>query len=312
MVLLLLLSCQDPFPEDRHDLLSFRIAAMGASWDGSLLHPYVLISGDQGFFHDTPPQLSWQLGDQTATGARPTFQTDFPAELSLTAVSGSFSEQAVLTMAAPPAPPSLSAWSRKAVDLALEDALLSPDERQREGEDGPISPGGAAEISLSFNGGGTIRWMGTGGELVEMDAQRSNWFAGNFLIDDGELLDSRSIDPGIYPLVGLSLDGQGGNSWALVDVAVGEVQAIASDGRLIATDAPFSGEGLIVGTFNADDSVSGFHLSNLSPASSPTDVPAVCQQEEGTLFDPAWLVEGLCGRTELEGQQVILQARRWP
>ncbi len=310
-MLLLLLACQEPFPEDRHDLVSFRIAAITAEQTPEGLRPQALISSPEGFYHSVAPTLIWTLGDEVQEGSRPLFANPvYPLELHLRAESGELAEEAVYPLEQAPVPPVVSGWSRAQVDLKLEDAGKPIEERRLEGEDLPVEPGGAVQVGVATEA--RSRWMGTGGEFAELDAQNSTWFAGNFLLDDEDVEEAKPVEAGIYNLVALSFDENGGNTLSFIDVAVGESPVIALGGRLLPVESPISEAGWYKATFTADESRIGFVLQDLNAVADAAGAPELCGMPPGSVFDPVWLLDGRCGREDLEGTSVVVWGEPWP
>ncbi len=308
---LLLLACQEPFPEDRHDMVSFRIAAITAQQTPEGLRPGALLSSSEGFYHSEAPRLVWTLGDEVQEGARPLFANPvYPLELHLRAELGELAEEAVYPLTEAPVPPVVEGWSRARVDLKLEDAGKSIEERRLEGEDLPVEPGGAVQVGVQTEA--RSRWMGTGGEFAELDAQNSTWFAGNYLLDEEEVEEAKPVQAGIYNLVALSFDEKGGNRLSFIDVAVGESPVVAAGGRLLPVDNPISTPGWYEATFTATESRTGFELSGLQPVADATSAAALCGEAAGTAFDPVWLLDGGCGRDDLAGASVVLWGEPWP
>ncbi|HND33377.1 MAG TPA: hypothetical protein PLA94_25435 [Myxococcota bacterium] len=310
-MLVFLLACQEPFPEDRHDLVSFRIAAITAEQTTDGLRPRALLSSSEGFYHSEAPRLLWTLGDQVQEGARPLFANPvYPLELHLRAELGELAEEAVYPLTEAPIPPVVEGWSRARVDLKLEDAGKPIEERRLEGEDLPVEPGGAVQVGLQTEA--RSRWMGTGGEFAELDAQNSTWFAGNYLLDDDEVEEAAPVGEGLYQLVALSFDEKGGNRLSFIDVAVGESTVMAVGGRLLPVDSPLAQAGWYEATFTAADSRTGFTLTGLQPVADASSAAALCGEAAGTAFDPLWLLDGACGRDDLEGTSVVVWGEPWP
>lgn len=308
---LLLLACQEPFPEDRHDLVSFRIAAITAEQTSEGLRPRALLSSAEGFYHSVAPTLTWTLGEEVQVGGRPLFANPrYPLELQLRAELGGLAEEAVYPLAAAPVPAVVEGWSRARVDLKLEDAGKPIEERRLEGEDLPVDPGGAVQVGVQTEV--RSRWMGTGGEFAELDAQNSTWFAGTYLLEEEVVEEAKPVDAGIYHLVALSFDENGGNKLSFIDVSVGESPVVAVGGRLLPVDSPIATPGWYEATFAASDSRTGFALTGLVPVADATSATALCGEAAGTAFDPVWLLDGGCGRDDLEGASVVLWGEPWP
>ena len=340
MIFWLLTACQDPFPEGRRDLFSFRIVGISASTvttDGQeFVAARALIAGDGGLSHPFAPLLEWEICGAAATGSAPVVPVaGWPCGIRLVAteqdgagLAGDGQEEAVLWLEAAPILPEMTKIQREATDLALKDALLPADERRQEGADAPVTPGGAVELTALIAGadGGdgagayTSRWMATGGTFRELDRHAADWFAGSITIDDEEIESSSALQAGIWTAVDLVIDGQGGNAWRIVDMGVDAGPALASGDRLLPLDAAAGGAGSFLATFTAVDTAGdaagaggpGFLLSDLEPITDLSGAPAICGKPAGTPLDPGWLAEGDCGTAELDGQRVLIGGAPWP
>ena len=332
LMLWLLTACQDPFPEGRRDLLSFRIVGVSASavtMNGQeFIAARALIAGDSGLFHPFAPKLEWEICGAAATGAAPVMPVQgWPCEIRLVATEqdgteqdGTGREEAVMSLESAPALPEMTKIQREATNLTMQDALLAPESRRQEGADAPVTPGGAVELTALLTGSAdteayTSRWMATGGTLRELDRHATDWFAGTLTIDDEEIASSSAIHAGIWTAVDLVIDGQGGNAWRVVDMGVDAGPALASADRLLPLDAAAGGAGSFLATFTAtgaDAGGPGFLLSDLEPITDLSGVPAICGQAAGVAFDPDWLAEGDCGTAELDGLRVLVEGAPWP
>lgn len=310
--------CQQPFAEDRHDLASFRIAAVRADpgvEEGDLTLSAFVYSG-HGLYHDTLPTLTWTVGDTTVTDARPTVQVTWPVSITLTASDDAgHTEQAVLDLAAAPTPPLFAGLTRGATDLTLDDigAPITDRAAHLSGEDVAIAAGGALRLALDMidDGDRTTHWMGTGGQYAEIDAMTTDWFAGTATLDDGEVEESAPLTDGVWPLVALTFDGVGGNTWTYVDAVVGIAGPFLHvDGRVFPVASAEAGEGWWAATLTAADNLTGIMLEDvtpaLDPATDPDAPPPLCGQVPGVVFDVALLAEGLCTRGDVVGARVVV------
>jgi hypothetical protein len=303
--MLLLLGCQDPFKEDRHDLVSPRIAGIRAMEnEEGLLELAALVSSSTGLAPQTAPVLSWEVNDQSFSEPWPVLSVSYPVEIFLTLEADGVSEQGVFELEEAPAglAPATS-WYRRLTELAPEEAALPPEQRAgAQGEDRPLQPGEAVEVGFEFAEENSVRWMGTGGEFRELDARSTDWFAAGFLVDDEDVEDISNLETGVYTLAGLRL-GQG-NAWDLVDVVVGDQPVVSVGARLVPVDTVWSESGLFSGILALTEQKPGFQLEQLQSASLE-QAPAVCGQEAGVAFELVWLAEGGCGLDELLGQRLV-------
>lgn len=315
---LLAAACQDPFAESRHDLSSFRIVGVSAApaAAGTLELRAFAFSG-YGMWWEAAPEVAWSAGGLTASGPRATLAATPPVdvELTVTAPDGR-QESAVLALDALPAPPTLEGFTRARVELGVEDAGRPIEERAAvaAGEDGVIDPGGAARLgAVGVADDVVVRWMATGGQFAELDAHTTDWFAGTATLDDGEVEATTTLEPGVRTVVGLALDGAGGNRWGAVDVAVGLDGAFLDvGGRLFPVDAAEGEAGLWSVELASDDGPAGVRLIGAAPAEDASAGEGVCGLPAGEPFDFAALAEGWCARDEVVGARVVVEARPWP
>lgn len=310
--------CQKPFEEDRHDLATFRIAAVRAEpgVDPGTLTLSAFVYSGSGLYYDALPTLTWSVGETTVTEARPTVTVAYPATISLTASDDAgHTEDAVLELAAAPTPPILAALSRGATDLTIEDVVTPIEDRltHAAGADTAVAAGGGLRLAVDMidDGDRTTHWMATGGQFAELDAMSTDWFAGTATLDNGEIQESGPIDAGVWPLVALTYDGLGGNRWTYVDAAVDTTGPLLHvDGRLFPVDTTESGEGYWAATVALDDGPAGISLHDLvqvpSPMTDPAAPPAYCGLDPGVAFEFARLAEGLCTRADIDGASIIV------
>lgn len=312
MLLPLLLACQDPFPEDRHDLASFRIAAVQARsvQDGLAVRAFVY-SG-LGMWHATVPEVTWSAGDQQATGPTATLAVAAPVEIALTASDGVSTESAVLALEAAPTPPTVESWSRGVVDLTIDDVVTPIDERRAlsTGEDQPVEPGGALRYALTLREADvTTHWMSTGGDFAELDAASTDWFAGTAVLDNNEIQSTSTLAAGVQSVVALSFDGRGGNSWITLDAPVALLGSrLLTGGRVFPVEAE-PAEGLFAATLQAADTAAGVALVDVSPVDDASSAEAVCGQAAASVFDFAALAEGWCARDEVVGARIVVDGQ---
>lgn len=301
--------CQEPFPEDRHDLQSFRIAAINATPTLTGLSLRAFVYSGEGMYHTTPPTLEWTIGDLLATGPQVDVTVSLPTTVTLRAThADGRTEDAVLDVPADLEVPAVAGFSRGPTSLTIDDIAQSVDARAAvtPEADGPTDPGGGLRLSVDAPDDTTTHWMGTDGQFAELSAHETDWFAGTATIDDGEVEEKDEISEGIYPLVALTFDGQGGNTWTWIDAAVGiDPPYLLVGGRIFPITEPLSGDGYFSATLQADDSLTGFALTDVAVAADAASAPALCGQPASTPFDPAVIAEGWCGLDEMIGQQVI-------
>jgi hypothetical protein len=156
---------------------------------------------------------------------------------------------------------------------------------------------GVAQVAVDRAPEGSVtHFMAPGGEFAEIDAHSTLYTA------PGE---------GIWPVVALTVDGHGGNTWMTVDVVVGEVgSTVAIANRSIPIDTAFAGGGDVVATIEPADTMTGFRLVDLA-ADGEQEVDQPCGTEEG-YWSVDSLVERQCGRDEVAGARVRVHATASP
>lgn len=298
-----LVGCAPTF-DDRHDLLGFRIAAVGAV-DGEA--EAVVWSG--ALFHEARTTLAW-TADGVALGEG--WGVPVPAgteELGLvaTAPDGTVREARV-SVGGTMEP---LAFERAAVavgeDVSIEARAALPETPS----DGGAPEGEALRIRLVQPGGEQTRWMVAGGAttLLELDAETADVLPERLEFDDGEVVRREAVEPGVQHVLALRIDGEGGNRWTWVDAALGtDTPLIRSGGWLVEGSVDLS-TGLLavtldalsatgVGTLGSPQAVSDLTQHD-PPDCAPADVP----------FSLDWLAEGRCTVSETRGRRVVLAVR---
>ncbi len=317
-----LLACQDPFAEDRHDLASFRIAGVSGSTDasGSTRLRAAVWSG-LGAWHDVPPVLGWSApGDTTVTalGEDATLAFAVPGSVDLTAEAATGSaevgtETAQLDLAAGAVAPPISGFVREAVDLDITHIgdPIATREAVAPTSDVPVVPGSAVRLTLGVADGTTVHWMGTGGQFAELDYRTTDWFAGTATFSSSNAVTSTTnIDPGVYTLLALVIDGAGDNSWYWIDVDVDDAATpgpmLYTAGRILPVDLTEPSAGFYAATVAEAASTAGVTLTNVAPVADASASPALCGNDAGAAFDFGPMVEGWCPRGDMIGHSVVL------
>ena len=299
--LLLFLGCQEPFTTDRHDLVGFRIAAMGT--EGGVARAAVW-SG-LGPWHEQAPTLRWSL-DGEDLGEGFAVVVPGPGTLSLTATAPD-GEERLGEVTAQQALPALSV-SRQ--EVVLGEALSLEDRLALEGTsiEGSASPGAAVRLTLDgLTEEATARWMSAGGTVLELERDTADFLAEEIVLDDGVLEERTALSAGTYPMLGLAIDGTGSSRWLWMDAAVGEERPLVRHGgRLIPADAVADvSTGLIAVTLTAD-ARPGVLLTDTVPVTDTTEQDALpCAPSAPFLLD--WIVEGRCPRPDVLGARVVLE-----
>ncbi len=303
LVALALAGCAPTF-DDRHDLLGFRIAAIGAIdgearaalWSGAL-------------FHTEAASLSWSadgvdLGEGWGVGV-----PDDALELGLvaTAPDGTVRE-AVVSVADAPARPAVS---RLAVDIAADVSLAARAALDGTPAERSVAETQATRLVVAPDDVREQRWMVAGGEgtLLELDAGTVDVLNEEIRFDDGEVEARRRLDPGVRHVLLLSLDGAGANRWRWVDAAFGVDDPLVDHrGWLLPLDVD-TGTGLVAVT------AIGVDATGVAAWDEPVGVldlsiydPPDCAVP-GVPFELDWLVEGRCLAGDVEGRRLVLEVR---
>lgn len=320
--LMLLVACQAPFAEDRHDLASFRIAAVAATPSATGVSLRALIWSGHGAWHPATPTARWSVTGADgvvveAQGVRAEVEVTLPASVLLVASDAEgHDEQAVLDVSASTAPPEILSWTRAETSLTAQDAAKPIATRAAVVPDSAstTSPAGALRLTVEpADPDLTLtHWMGAGGQFAELDPHQTDWFAAEVEIDDGEVVASVPLGVGVYPLVALTLDGVGGNTWTWVDAGVDVGPHLRVDGRILPIDSSISGSGLFVGTVEAVEDLVGFRLVEVEPVSDTSAADPGCGAGEDGMLDLDLIASGGCGRDELVGRRVVLSGEAVP
>lgn len=315
-MLILGLGCQDPFAEGRHDLASFRIAAVGATAVEDGLRVEAVVYSGEGLWWSAVPSLVWEAGGVGGEGPATVLAVAPPVEVTLTATHpDGREERAVLALDAAPSPPALAGLDVGVTALTLDDIADAPEARAAvaAGEAGVVPVGGAARlVAEGLDGDERVRWMATAGQFAEIDAVTADWFAGTAELDDGEVVASDPLQPALVSFLGLALDGEGGNAWAWAEVPVGlDGPFFVAGSRWFPADAATGEEGAWLGTLAEDPSPLGLRLTDLVPDDGAAAADPVCGQGADEVFDPARVAAGWCARDEVLGARVRVTGRPW-
>lgn len=146
-----------------------------------------------------------------------------------------------------------------------------------------------ASIVLDVPGAERVRWMAPAGELEESAPDTATY------VLPGE---------GVWPVVGLWLDGNGGNGWVTVDVVSGVSGPFLRVGaRRFPVDTDLdAGTGTFLGVVVAADTLAGFTFAELRPDDG-TPLAPVCGDGDDR-WDPDAVAERRCGLDEVLGHPV--------
>lgn len=141
-MLLLLAACQEPFPEDRHDLSDFRLAGLAVE-RGEFR---VLAWSGYGAWHRAPPTVRWTVDGRAVTAAP---AAPFCADVEVEDEDG----------------------HREAGELCLDAAADTPEIR---GFTRTLT-GSGAELALDVGSPATTHWMAPAGEFSESGPHATTW-----------------------------------------------------------------------------------------------------------------------------------------
>jgi len=116
-------------------------------------------------------------------------------------------------------------------------------------------------------------------------------------------------------VLALALGEGGGNAFRATEVWVGEPsEGLRVGGRWLGVNSEAPGSALVRATLVADDDApTGLHLEDeLDPGDLPADDPygteaLPCTVPVSGPFDPSWLVDGTCLRSQVDGATVVLE-----
>jgi hypothetical protein len=333
---LLMGACQEPFGADRHDLLGFRVAAIGAeprqSGDYALR---IAVIADGRPWSDQEVALAWvsvpDSSAETVASADPAdaFSTSplptVPAGQAVALIARHGDREWRGALDVPPAgvePPRFAGVELYDLDLTVADvqaADLDLAARQARADGAAstwVPEGGFGRMRALVEREATVRWMATSpsGTFFELEAGAADWAAGH-LLRDGDEIEERAIQPlGPRTVIALALhpDRAGVNTWTAREVFVGPpgVGIWTAGLRFLGTNAEVPGD-MVRGTLEADDlAPTGLILRNVS-AASPDDDPGTtqlpCSVPVSGPFDPTWLLEQRCTRSQVVGAEVVVK-----
>lgn len=190
------------------------------------------------------------------------------------------------------------------------DARRRTDARAEDGRSVPL--GGFVRWTVDApSRPGTVRWMATGGgTFFELDAQTTDWAAGDLRLDDDTIEGPRSLaPPGPVTVISLWLaDDDAATAFRADDQFVGPVdEGRFVAGRFVPIDGPVPDAPFLRGRLVADaTSPIGVRLTEPEAlAALPSDFAAAdwpCRASVDGVFDPTWLLEQRCTVADLDGR----------
>ncbi len=314
--------CAEPFSVERHVLGPPRLAALGVV-DGEARA--AVWSGD-GPWHAAAPTLSWALdGQPLGEGYGVSVPDGDVLSVSVTMPDG----QTLVGEGTVGTDPGLDVVRQvvpEPEDLSLDArlAVTEPSPRATDAEAGEL-----VRVTATRRDGneGTLRWMlgSSAWSVLELQADTADVVAAKVTFDDGQIDGVQGGPAGLAPLLVLSVDGAGNNSWRWLDVgfAVDDI-LLPVQGRLLpispdtATDAVLQESDRllthVVATLEADPQAeAGIRLVDVE-AGTQLDAdllahPSPACAPPGLGF-PLWtLPEGRCPVPEIDGSRVVLELR---
>jgi hypothetical protein len=328
-LLIVIAGCQEPFGADRHDLEGDRIAAVAVdpagAPGGAPISTRVALSVESLLWSDDPVVLDWHwLEDDdahTVADLEPGEDADGmgPAP-TLTMPEGEGLVRLALVAEFP------SGRVRRAF-LDLERGLEQSTPRLSGlafAPEGPVSPGDVLTIEASFadpqESPPMIRWMTVrgSGTFTELDRTTASWEAAEVVTDDDEVVSRDLLEEGPVTFLALAITERGDNDFLAEDLWVGPAPSGAwtTSGRWLGMDNAPDAPGPWRGTLHSeDDSPTGLRMAGLVAVSELTgDDPygteaLPCAPTVSGPFDPTWLLEGRCLRSDLDGASTVVEVR---
>jgi hypothetical protein len=270
-----LLACTPSFDETRKDLDGFRLVGLAAD-TGALR---ALVWSGEGAFHRTAPIVTWTIDGEVVTEApAPPFTARVVVE------SADATEQGELVVSADAVVPAITGFSR-------------------------TFDGATAALAFVVETDAVTRWMASGGTFTETGPNAADWSILPAPDEDGVVAHAEPEDTDLVTIVGLTLDGRGGNTWSFLDVATDAGPYLAVGGRLLPIDVQVPGEGRYLATLTAAENRAGLVLTDVVAAADTDTGALVCGLDP---FDADALADGRCGLDEAVGARVLLTGAPWP
>jgi len=321
-LLLLGVACQEPFGTDRHDLVGDRVVAIAVDPPGGApgteVTARVALIVDGHPWADTAPTLEWHWLASTDPRTLSAVDPADPADAT--------GPTPTLTMPERPDPAALglvASFPSGDVDRAfVELPLHTPDPTPAlQGltfdPPGPWTPDDHVTITAQVadeTNPPMARWMTVGGRGTFLEQARTvtGWDAATIVRDKGEVVSDTPIDPGPVTFVVLAVDEAGGNDFRAEEGFVGDVSTglWTTSGRWLGADRAPDTSGLWTGTLVADDAApTGLSLTDLVDVPDATPIVDAPPCGPAAPFDPTWLLQGRCLRSDVVGRTVTVEVR---
>jgi len=315
MWLALLFACQEPFDTDRHDLVGDRVAAIELRVDADGWRPRVAATTGGRPWADAVPELSWHwltdpdaLADlppaarPDATGPSPTLAEPPPGHsvLGLRADWGDHQALAFVDVGALGREPAARGFSALAHDHTPArpspgDDLGLAARRGLPTREGPGPVDALQRIAVAPVGETPVqlRWMATAGTFLELDDHATDWFAGDLVLDEGQVEEVSPGAAGPVTVVVLAV-GDGLPSFTAADLVVGPMEPGTWIGGRWLPGVELTANAVV--RLQADDTApSGLRAR---PHAGPAEVVPCLQSNR---LDLDALLELRCTRDELVG-----------
>ena len=330
--LLGLFACQEPFGTDRHRLEGLRIAAVRAPVREDVVYPEAVVVHEGRLWSEAPLALDWfRVADASeamhlstertpdATGPTPSLTADGSMlALRVTTTDGSFKTAVVrphpdtlhIDGIRIRAVPALSTTGATAEDLALDHR------RALEAVELETPFDGESFLRITADGAenATVRWMAAGGTFFELEPHETDWAPADITVDDEDIEILDPVDRGVFPLLALALDPDGGVAWRSADLVLGAPAGWAlANGHFLPSEETVPAGFWVEGTLTADASApAGLRLSDAVIATEPADPQRLntllpCTSAVSGPFDPYWLATQRCSTGQLTGQRVVVE-----
>jgi hypothetical protein len=301
------LSCAEPFDEDRHDLIGYRIAAVGMEAGAG----DAMIWSGEGLYHRESPELIWRNLDGETIGVGFEVQiTEF--------------EQVILEVVAPNGE-SLQAsymprektqsieFERYYVDYSLEE-LSVEDRISMPATAADLIPlERAARIRTEPAESVRVKWMSAfgWGTFLEFSSADTDFFPLTMRFNDGELQSHSEEESSRFSVLALSLDGLGSNAWSWIDIHYSDEPTVyfRHEGRLLYSDADLSGSEYIAATLVDSGDFGGVSLEDVEEVEDLAQQDLLACMPSLQSFRLQWVESGRCSLGDVIGARVVLS--RW-
>ena len=294
-----LFACSEPFEQDRHDLLNPRIIGI-RKVDGLY---QVQVWNGMGPYHDETPIISWLDADGNEVAQGLFCDMDDVQNVQYIDPQGN-SHQATFQLEDSVASLELQRWQ---IDPTAAYTLT---ERENLSTTELASGESSEAMRLGVEGSGKMRWMtqlGIG-SFLELNRNTADFYHRDIVMDRDEVLLDEPLSDPYVGLFALSINPETGqNQWLWSDIWYEPQPLRQIQNRWFPIDiADDAGTQLAV-TVHSDASLFGFTFTDPSWDTADS-TPLNCALNAGT-FQWEWVEMGLCLRSEIDGQRIVLELR---